>query len=130
MTAQDGSAGSNAQANDTRPGGGLGVPIDTPDPLDKYKWWILGGITLVFAVGAGFLLRRPGDARFDRGRVAAAPVSVVQAPVGVLAALKDELFALETDHLQGVFPTRSTNSRSRHSNWFCAAREPKTCLVE
>ena len=37
------------------------MPIDTPDPLDKYKWWILGAITLVFAVGAGFLLRRPGD---------------------------------------------------------------------
>src|SRR5271156_1429064 len=44
----------SAAANDTRPGGGLGVPIDTPDPLDKYKWWILGAITLVFAVGAGF----------------------------------------------------------------------------
>src|SRR5580704_4015521 len=27
----------SAAANDTRPGGGLGVPIDTPDPLDKYK---------------------------------------------------------------------------------------------
>jgi hypothetical protein len=46
--------GGNAAANDTRPGGGLGVPIDTPDPLNKYKWWILGAITLVFAVGAGF----------------------------------------------------------------------------
>ncbi len=51
----------SAAANDTRPGGGLGVPIDTPDPLDKYKWWILGAITLVFAIGAGFMLRRPGD---------------------------------------------------------------------
>jgi hypothetical protein len=88
--------GASAAANDTRPGGGLGVPIDTPDPLDKYKWWILGGITLVFAIGAGFLLSRPGD------KSAAEPVA---APTvtggGLLAALKDELFTLETDRLEG-----------------------------
>jgi hypothetical protein len=95
----------SAAANDTRPGGGLGVPIDTPDPLDKYKWWILGAITLVFAVGAGFLLKRPGDdAAID---AVAAPVSAVQgAPPApgntLLAALKDELFTLETDRLQGT----------------------------
>jgi hypothetical protein len=95
--------GGSAAANDTRPGGGLGVPIDTPDPLDKYKWWILGAITLVFAVGAGFLLRRPGDA--PAPEVAAAVPAVAGAPNisggGLLAALKDELFALETDRLQG-----------------------------
>jgi len=87
-------ANANAQATDTRPGGGLGVPIDTPDPLAKYKWFIIGALTLVFAVGAGFMLRRPAD-----GSVTAA-VAVPSAG-GVLAALKDELFALETDHLQG-----------------------------
>jgi hypothetical protein len=88
--------GGSAAANDTRPGGGLGVPIDTPDPLNKYKWWILGGITLVFAVGAGFMLSRPGDA---------GTVDAVAAPMasggGLLAALKDELFTLETDRLEG-----------------------------
>jgi hypothetical protein len=87
----------SAAANDTRPGGGLGVPIDTPDPLDKYKWWILGAITLVFAVGAGFLLRRPGDAAVIE------PAAALPATTGggLLAALKDELFSLETDRLQG-----------------------------
>src|ERR1700684_2950815 len=94
-------AGGSAAANDTRPGGGLGVPIDTPDPLDKYKWWILGAISLVFAVGAGFLLRRPGDAATSEVDVAGAPVSEVQSPGGLLGALKEELFTLETDHLQG-----------------------------
>jgi len=89
--------GGSAAANDTRPGGGLGVPIDTPDPLDKYKWWILGAITLVFAIGAGFLLRRPAD---DAAPEVAA-VSAPPTPGGLLAALKDELFTLETDHLQG-----------------------------
>jgi hypothetical protein len=103
----NGANGANPAVNDTRPGGGLGVPIDTPDPLDKYKWWILGGITLVFAIAAGFLLRRPADA--SATDIAAAPVSGVQgippavaaSDGGLLAALKDELFSLETDHLQG-----------------------------
>jgi hypothetical protein len=94
-------AGGSAAANDTRPGGGLGVPIDTPDPLNKYKWWILGAITLVFAVGAGVLLRRPGDAAATEVDAAGAPVAGVQAPGGLLGALKEELFTLETDHLQG-----------------------------
>ena len=91
--------GGNAAANDTRPGGGLGVPIDTPDPLNKYKWWILGGITLVFAVGAGFLLRSPADA--SATEPVGAPAIQAGMPGGLLAALKDELFTLETDHLQG-----------------------------
>jgi hypothetical protein len=67
----------------------------------------LGGITLVFAVAAGFLLRRPAVA--SATDIAAAPVSGVQgvqptiaaSDGGLLAALKDELFSLETDHLQG-----------------------------
>jgi hypothetical protein len=92
--------GGSAAANDTRPGGGLGVPIDTPDPLDKYKWWILGAITLVFAVGAGFMLRRPAGTPAIEA-AGTAPVSVVQAPGGLLGTLKEELFTLETDHLEG-----------------------------
>jgi hypothetical protein len=87
--------GANAQATDNRPGGGLGVPIDTPDPLNKYKWWILGGISLAFAVGAGFMLRRPSD------DAVSAPAVQNSSGGGILAALKDELFSLETDHLQG-----------------------------
>ena len=97
--------GANPAANDTRPGGGLGVPIDTPDPLDKYKWWILGGITLVFAVAAGFLLRRPADASATEIVPVAGgqsvPPAVAASADGLLSALKEELFSLETDHLQG-----------------------------
>ena len=63
-------AGSNASAAaDTRPGGGLGTPLDpegTNDPWAKYKWWIIGGLGLVMAAGAGVMLkngvpRRPLD---------------------------------------------------------------------
>jgi hypothetical protein len=53
----------------TGPGGGIGKPIGTPDPLTKYKWWILAGLALALAATAGFLLRRPATA-------GAAPVRV------------------------------------------------------
>jgi hypothetical protein len=49
-----GGTGSDDASN--RPGGGIGVPIDTPDPLSKYKWWLLGAMTLLLAAGAGQLL--------------------------------------------------------------------------
>ena len=52
--AADQSAGAPAT-----PGGGIGTPIDTPDPLSKYKWWILGGLALLLAAAAAFLLRKP-----------------------------------------------------------------------
>ncbi len=44
------------------PGGGLGNPIDTPDPLQKYKWYLLSGVGLALAIAAGFMLRaKPGQ---------------------------------------------------------------------
>ncbi len=49
-----------------QPGGGIGEPINTPDPLSKYKWWILGGLGLLLAAAAAFLLRRPADRRRRR----------------------------------------------------------------
>ncbi len=118
-------AGSAAAANDTRPGGGLGNPIDTPDPLSKYRWWILGGLSLVLAAAAAFFLRTQGPTAAPAGAsaVAAAPFAAASAgtfanagglapaaqlrpPASgsggpLLAALKDELFALETERLEG-----------------------------
>ena len=91
----------NTAAADTRPGGGLGTPLDpegTNDPWAKYKWWILGGLGLVLAGGAGVMLKNGSPQ-------AAAPVatgaSFVVGPNALLAALKEELFAVETDRLQG-----------------------------
>ena len=92
-------------ANDTRPGGGLGVPIDpegTNDPWAKYKWWILGGLGLVLATGAGIMLKtgKP-DAAAAIPVAAPAAVAVVPATGNLLQVLKDELFAVETERLQG-----------------------------
>jgi hypothetical protein len=58
-----GQGGESAQGRDSRPGGGLGAPIDAPDPLQQYRWYILGGFAAVLAVGAFFVVRRqPGAA--------------------------------------------------------------------
>jgi hypothetical protein len=95
-------AGATSAAADTRPGGGLGTPLDpegTNDPWAKYKWWILGGLGLLLAGGAGVMLKG-GDAMVPAAAgVVAAPAAVGGG--GLLGALKEELFALETDRLQG-----------------------------
>jgi hypothetical protein len=102
--------GASSAASDTRPGGGLGVPLDpegTNDPWAKYKWWILGGLGLAMAVGAGMMLKGgPAQAVAPSGAGGFASGPVVTGPVGtgpdsLLAAMKEELFALETDRLQG-----------------------------
>ena len=49
--------------DDTKPGKGLGNPLDSTgdlDPWAKYKWWIIGGLAFVLAAGAGILLKNPG----------------------------------------------------------------------
>jgi hypothetical protein len=77
QTAQAGNSkpGAPAGADDNRPGIGLGNPIDTPDPLSKYKWWILSGVGLVLVIAAAFFLRRP--AQQDDVAAAAASGSAV-----------------------------------------------------
>jgi hypothetical protein len=100
--AAGGSAGT--AASDTRPGGGLGVPLDpegTNDPWAKYKWWILGGLGLVMAAGAGFMLTGNQKAVLVPAGGVAAAGGFAAGPGSLLAAMKEELFALETDRLQG-----------------------------
>ena len=89
-------------ATDTRPGGGLGNPIDpegTNDPWAKYKWWILGGLGLAMAAGAGFMLKNnpQGSGVAEVQTPATSPVG----RTGLLTTLKEELFAVETDRLEG-----------------------------
>jgi hypothetical protein len=100
-------------ASDTRPGGGLGAPLDSPDPLKKYRGWILGGLSIVLAGAAAFMLRgKPAEAPLGQanGSLPAKPLSMQPAGAtlsqpavlpGLLGALKDELFTLETERLEG-----------------------------
>ena len=104
------SADQPSAASDTRPGGGLGNPIDTPDPLQKYKWWILSGLALVLVIAAAFFLRaKPGTAVAAVGPPIPSPLVPTPQSLGssngnsraLLSALKEELFALETERLEG-----------------------------
>ena len=105
------------QTTGERPGGGLGVPVDPGDtnaPLSKYKWWIVGGLGLALAAGAGILLKNAPAANITTGSAGttggapaylpagtAASATAATAPVSLAQTLKDELFALETDRLAG-----------------------------
>ena len=126
---QDGAAGGSAGASsdDSRPGGGLGAPIEAPDPLDKYRGYILAGFAVILVGGALFIVKRARSVRVNAGsapvpaavaHAAAAPASpapVVNSPVQpmttvspvpnhsatFLQGLKEELFQLELEHKQG-----------------------------
>src|SRR5205823_14183014 len=98
-------AGGQAAGRDSRPGGGLGPPIDAPDPLDKYRWYILGGFAFVLAAGAIYITSRSRDAIVpDFGSDLQLPGCTLpkQKPSGrsevLLEALKDEMFQLEVEH--------------------------------
>jgi hypothetical protein len=117
--AQVASGGEEQQGRDSRPGGGLGAPIDAPDPLQKYKLPILGGFAVILAIGAWVVMKRqPATAAAPASsvpvtkayvaprksaRVAAAP-STASGPGSksavLLEALKEEMFELELERRQ------------------------------
>jgi len=121
-----GAQGDNAGAAATPsgPGGGIGEPINTPDPLSKYKWWILGALALLLATAAAFLLRKPPTAPGTPAYATTAPTThgaphpaTVPTPLivnttvaatpaarnaALLNALKEELFSLESEKLSGA----------------------------
>jgi hypothetical protein len=55
---EGGGAQGQPAAGENRPGGGLGPPIDAPDPLQKYRWYILGGFAAALAAGAVYVASR------------------------------------------------------------------------
>ncbi|HXJ88584.1 MAG TPA: hypothetical protein VMS18_17320 [Candidatus Binatia bacterium] len=57
------SAPSGSAQQGDRPGGGLGPPIDAPDPLQKYRWWILGGFAAALVVGGIVVATRQQSAQ-------------------------------------------------------------------
>jgi hypothetical protein len=102
--------GSAVAGRDSRPGGGLGPPIDAPDPLEKYRWYILGGFVIVLAAGGIYIASRskaaaapdfgPTDAELDDLPRAPKPKAADRSAL-LLEALKEEIFQLEVEHKQG-----------------------------
>lgn len=120
MPSETAQGGGGAAPQDTAPpGGGLGTPINAPDPLGKSSWYIISIFVLVLG-GAGYWLFRmqrraataPGgpavpsaqnSARHSQrfsGPSQSSAISTMNGS-GVLEAIKEELFQLETDRVQG-----------------------------
>jgi hypothetical protein len=103
-------SGGAVSGRDSRPGGGLGPPIDAPDPLEKYRWYILGGFGIVLAAGAIYIATRskagtvpdfgPSDAELADIPPARRPKPADRSAL-LLEALKEEIFQLEVEHKQG-----------------------------
>jgi hypothetical protein len=111
QTADNQGGGMGAQ-NDSRPGGGLGTPIDSPDPLTRYRWYILGVFGLAFALGAMYIVKQRNDS--TPAPATPVPAAAGRAPAAttsntipqdrsrlLLEAMKEELFQLELDRQQG-----------------------------
>ena len=104
--------GGQAAGRDSRPGGGLGAPIDSNDPLHDYRAVILGVFALVLVMGGAYVVAKSNHP------VQATAGGAVGVPVGqeastprpgsppdrnsqLLEAMKEELFQLELDRQQG-----------------------------
>jgi hypothetical protein len=114
-----GDSGTAAAGRDSRPGGGLGPPIEAPDPLEKYRWYILGGFAVILAAGAVYITTRSRSSDFRSGDRSLATIPdfgasdvevsdtfpTRQTASGrsglLLEALKEEMFQLEVEHKQG-----------------------------
>jgi hypothetical protein len=97
-------AGSPMPAN--RPGGGLGTPEGTPDPLHETRWAILVGLMAILAIGGVWVMSRRQGAQpaGTAPEVPAVPVQTLPAPPDgsvLLQALKEEIFQLEVERQQG-----------------------------
>jgi hypothetical protein len=117
----DAGKGATGAQSDSRPGGGLGPPIDAPDPLQKYRWQILGGIAAALILGGVYVAMRQQSAARNLARQKPAspkrgsghdveedeygPAPAASTPVrpasALLDALKEELFQLEVERRKG-----------------------------
>jgi hypothetical protein len=130
---EDGTAqGENASTqNENRPGGGLGPPIDAADPLQKYRWNILGGFVAVLVAGAIYVASRqqavsragarpkthspkleeqnvkyevvesPAEPETTLRATRLQPAAARSSSSMLLEGLKEELFQLEVEHKRG-----------------------------
>ncbi len=102
-----------------RPGGGLGPPIEAPDPLEKYRWVILG-VIVVAMLGAALIVSRRNapqpvpveEADEDVTAPPRIPANIPPPPKAsagsngdksslLMEAMKEELFQLEIDRQEG-----------------------------
>jgi hypothetical protein len=104
--------GGQAAARDNRPGGGLGAPIESDDPMHDYRAVILGVFALVLVMGGAYVVSKSNSEMHAAPSAAAVDITEAVAPGKVPAAqrdrsallmeaMKEELFQLELDRQQG-----------------------------
>ena len=110
--------GATAAPSNNRPGGGLGPPIDAPDPLQKYRWWILGGFAALLIIGGVYIARRQQSTnralknpRVNSALTLATQIegsdksgekrSVAPSSTGLMEGIREELFQIEIEHKKG-----------------------------
>jgi hypothetical protein len=123
---QSSAGGAPAAQSNNRPGGGLGPPIDAPDPLQEYRWWILGGSAAVLLIcsvrvalrqqsATGAFRRQKGSSSLptpmqkevDHQAAEASIVETMRAPAAarrtslLMDGIKEELFQIEVERKQG-----------------------------
>lgn len=76
----------NPQTESSRPGGGLGAPIDAPDPLEKYRWYIIGAFIVLLGIGGWIVTKRQGAVSAASGGTSAAGASRATFASGPLVA--------------------------------------------
>jgi hypothetical protein len=117
-----GSMGGGQASADNRPGGGLGPPADAPDPLERFRWYILGGFGAVLAIGAFYIAKRSpaqtiplkrrsleNDETVELPRAPLRSSQKTTSPLNsglLLEVLKEELFQLEVERQQGKISQR------------------------
>jgi hypothetical protein len=108
--------------SNNRPGGGLGRPIDAPDPLQKYRWWILGSCAALLILGGIYIARRQQTTnrapRYPKVNSHLMPAiqtkedsdvpgevrsveSIRTSGTGLMEGIRDELFRIEMEHKKG-----------------------------
>jgi hypothetical protein len=109
-----------ATRSNNGPGGGLGPPIDAPDPLQKYRWWILGGFAAILLIGGVYVASRQQSAARELAKQKTSPLSMqeeddyppAEIPTTIrrtqpastsmlMEGIKEELFQLEVERKQG-----------------------------
>jgi hypothetical protein len=77
------------------PGGGMGVPNERPDPLHSGQWLFLGVLSLFLAAGGVFVYTS------NQNAAVAGPAVPQDRSTLLMEAMKEEVFQLESDRLQG-----------------------------
>lgn len=93
--------GGGGRGEPSGPGGGLGVPNERPDPLHSGQWLFLGVLSLFLAAGGVFVYTSNQNAALTVGPAVSQDRSKL-----LMEAMKEEVFQLESDRLNGKINTQ------------------------